>query len=62
LGNGVSFDVKGDKFKGTVSVVYDEGEDLYNLMMYKKGEPVYNIDGIFFDQLAELIWEYSVYT
>jgi len=43
----------------SVTVQYDEGRDLYNLIFHKgkfpKNVPVKELDGIFFDQLSDII-------
>lgn len=42
-----------------VSIIFDKGQDLYNLLFFKKRNkimiPSKRIDGIFFDQMAEII-------
>ena len=56
LGNGVSFKVTGRKLKGTVKVVYQEGADWYDIhFLNLRGREISKLDGIYCDQLAELI-------
>lgn len=39
----------------SVSVVYDYGQDLYNIVFRKCSVPLKTIEGVFFDQMAEII-------
>lgn len=60
LPNGLRFKSSGMvKWKGLVSVKYDEGQDLYNLEFGRIRKYEYkidkNIDGVYADQLVELI-------
>lgn len=56
IGNGLLFKVSGRKLKGTVRVMLDEGSDLYNLhFLNLRGREINKIEGVYFDQLAELI-------
>ena len=55
LQNGLKFMVTGFKFKGVVSIVYNEGRDLFDLSFIKRNKVVKSIDGVFFDSLVEVI-------
>ncbi len=58
--NFVQFKVKGDKGINKVKVIYDEGEDLYNVEFWSIRGLKFNmkdsIKGLFFDQLTQAIW------
>ena len=58
LENGLRFNVKGFKFHGVVSIVYNEGSDLFDLSFIKRNKVVKSIDGVFFDSLVEVIDDY----
>ena len=53
--NGLQFKVQGFKFRGVVSIVYNEGSDLFDLSFIKAGKVVKSIDGVFFDMLVDTI-------
>ncbi len=39
-----------------IVIKYDQGQDLYNIILFKRNDPTpINFDGIFFDQLADVI-------
>jgi len=56
----VQFKVKGDRGVNKVKVIYDEGQDLYNVEFWNiKGlncKKVNSINGVFFDILTDIIW------
>ena len=56
--NGLRFKVQGFKFRGIVEVVYNEGQDLFDVSFIKAGKVVKTIDGVFFDTLVEVIDNY----
>lgn len=56
--NGLRFKVQGFKFRGVVEVVYNEGQDLFDVSFIKGGKVVNTIDGVFFDMLVETIDNY----
>ena len=56
--NGLQFKVQGFKFRGVVSIVYNEGSDLFDLSFIKAGKVVKSIDGVFFDMLVDTIDDY----
>ena len=56
--NGLRFNVQGFKFKGTVEVVYNEGNDLFDVSFIKANKVVETISGVFFDSLVEVIDDY----
>lgn len=53
--NGLRFNVQGFKFRGVVEVVYNEGQDLFNVSFIKANKVVKSIDGVFFDMLVDVI-------
>jgi RNA processing factor Prp31 len=56
LQNGLMFKVQGFIFKGWVKVVYNEGKDLFDVtLLNSKLEVKKEIEGIFFDQLVDVI-------
>ena len=55
LENGIRFKVSGFKFKGVVSIVYNEGRDLFDVSFIKGNKVVKSIDGVYFDMLVETI-------
>ena len=57
--NGLQFKVQGFKFRGVVSIVYNEGSDLFDLSFIKRNKVVKSIDGVFFDSLVEVIDDYA---
>ena len=58
LENGLRFNVQGYKFRGVVSIVYNEGSDLFDLSFIKRNKVVKSIEGVFFDSLVEVIDDY----
>lgn len=56
--NGLQFRVQGFKFRGVVSIVYNEGSDLFDLSFIKRNKVVKTVEGVFFDSLVELIDDY----
>lgn len=58
LQNGLQFKVQGFKFRGVVDVVYNEGEDLFDITFVKSNKVVKSIDGVFFDMLIDVIDDY----
>ena len=56
--NGLQFKVQGFKFRGVVSIVYNEGSDLFDLSFIKRNKVVKSIEGVFFDSLVEVIDNY----
>ena len=55
LKNGLRFKVTGFKFRGVVDVVYNEGQDLFDVSFIKANKVVKSIDGVFFDMLVDTI-------
>lgn len=55
LQNGLRFKVQGFKFRGVVDVVYNEGQDLFDVSFIKANKVVKSIDGVFFDMLVDVI-------
>lgn len=55
LKNGLRFNVQGFKFRGVVEVVYNEGQDLFDVSFIKANKVVKSIDGVFFDMLVDTI-------
>jgi hypothetical protein len=56
LVNGLRFNVNGFKHKGKVAVKYDEGLDLFYVeILTFKNEVIETIEGVYFDQLVEVI-------
>lgn len=59
LENGLKFNVNGLKHKGAVSVIYNEGADLFDIeLIDSENELVEKIEGVYFDQLIEVIDEH----
>lgn len=56
--NGLRFNVQGFKFRGVVEVVYNEGQDLFDVSFIKANKVVKSIDGVFFDMLVDVIDDY----
>jgi hypothetical protein len=53
---GLAFKVNGFIHKGWVKVIYNEGNDLFNIVLInRKRTVVREIEGIYFDQLVEVI-------
>ena len=56
LENGLRFSVNGFKHKGNVAVRYNDGLDLFDIeILTFENEVIENIDGVYFDQLIEII-------
>ena len=55
LENGLRFNVQGFKFRGVVEVVYNEGQDLFDVSFIKANKVIKSIDGVFFDMLVDTI-------
>ena len=55
LENGLRFKVTGFKFRGIVDVVYNEGQDLFDVSFIKSNKVIKSIDGVFFDMLIDTI-------
>lgn len=55
LENGLKFMVTGFKFKGVVSIVYNEGQDLFDVSFIKANKVVNVVNGVFFDMLIDVI-------
>ena len=53
--NGLKFMVTGFKFKGVVSIVYNEGQDLFDVSFIKANKVVNVVNGVFFDMLIDVI-------
>lgn len=58
LDNGLQFRVNGYKFRGKVSVLYDEGADLFNISFYQGERLVKAMNGIYADMLTNSIDEF----
>jgi len=56
--NGLRFKVQGFKFSGIVEVIYNEGQDLFDIFFIKRNKVVESINGVYFDQLVEVIDDY----
>ena len=56
--NGLQFKVQGYKFRGVVSIVYNEGRDLFDVSFIKANKVINRIDGVYFDTLVEVIDDY----
>ena len=55
IDNGLRFNVQGYKFRGVVEVVYNEGQDLFDVSFIKGGKVVKTIGGVYFDMLVDTI-------
>ena len=55
LENGLRFKVTGFKFRGVVDVVYNDGQDLFDVSFIKSNKVVYVVNGVFFDVLIDTI-------
>jgi hypothetical protein len=55
LENGLQFKVTGYKFRGVVSIVYNEGRDLFDVSFIKNNKVVNTIEGVYFDLLVDTI-------
>ena len=58
LENGLRFKVTGFKFHGIVDVVYNEGQDLFDVSFIKANKVVNVVNGVFFDMLIDVIDEF----
>ncbi len=58
---GLRFNVQGKLFRGVVDVVYNEGQDLFDVSFIKSGKVVDTIEGVYFDSLVSTI-DYYVET
>ena len=58
LANGLRFKVSGYKFRGVVEVVYNEGQDLFDVSFIKANKVVNVVNGVFFDMLIDVIDEF----
>ncbi len=58
LEKGLRFRVQGFKFRGVVEVLYNEGQDLFDIFFIKRNKMVESINGVYFDQLVEVIDDY----
>lgn len=56
--NGLRFCVQGFKFRGMVEVVYNEGNDLFDVSFVKANNVIKVIDGVYFDMLIDVIDDY----
>jgi len=59
--NGIEFRVQGFKFKGWVTVTYNEGTDLFDIT-YQNKKSVEKIEGVYFDGLVDVIDRHVEYT
>lgn len=59
--NGVEFKVQGFKFKGWVSISYNQGSDLFDLT-FENRKGVKMIEGVYVDSLISIIDNYVEYT
>ena len=55
LENGLRFKVTGFKFRGVVSIVYNEARDLFDISFIKSNKVVKSIDGVYFDMLIDVL-------
>ena len=55
LKNGLRFNVQGFKFRCVVEVIYNEGQDLFDVSFIKANKVVKSIDVVFFDMLVDVI-------
>jgi hypothetical protein len=53
--NGMKFTVSGFKFHGDVEIVYNEGQDLFDLAFINSKNERHTLLGIYFDQLLEVV-------
>ena len=57
LKNGLRFSVNGFIHKGIVEVLYNEGEDLFEINLIKNGEIIKHIASVSIDELIETLDE-----
>ena len=55
LENGLRFKVTGFKFRGVVSIVYNEARDLFDISFIKSNKVVKSVDGVYFDMLIGVL-------
>ncbi len=55
LEEGLRFKVNGFKFTGTVDIIYNESNDLFDLSFYQNGELVDSIFDCYIDNLIETL-------
>ena len=55
IDSGLRFNVQGYKFRGVVEVVYNEGQDLFDVSFIKGGKVLKTIGGVYFDMLVDTI-------
>lgn len=55
IANGLRFKVQGFKFNGTVEIVYNEGNDLFDVKLIKNGNVVEQVEGVYLDSLVNII-------
>ena len=55
LENGLRFKVTGFKFRGVVSIVYNEARDLFDISFIKSNKVVKSVDGVYFDMLIDVL-------
>lgn len=53
--NGLSFEVQGFRFKGTVEIKYNVGTDLFDISFIERNKVVEAVEGIYIDQLVSVI-------
>jgi len=59
--DGLSFKVQGFKFKGTVSIVYNEGTDLFDIS-FKNENGIEKIEDVYVDTLVDVIDRHVEFT
>lgn len=64
IDNGLSFHVQGLKLKGTVSIIYDESADYFNVSFVRDDNPTEHetVEDVSFDELVRVIDEKVEYT
>ena len=56
LENGLQFQIEGFKHQGKVQVIYDEGWDLFNIILLDRtGKVTHKEEGVYLDCLVEVI-------
>jgi hypothetical protein len=53
--NGMKFKVSGFKFQGDVKIVYNKGQDLFDIAFINSKNERHTLLGIYFDQLLEVV-------
>jgi len=56
--SGLCFSVNGFKFQGNVSIVYNEGMDLFDVTFINSENVRHTLSSIYFDQLVDVIDDY----